>query len=307
MNHIAHALALAILIATTVSGQTPARVDGGGGARTTAQTRPPDNRRPRGTAVALLGWKAGIRSDAFGAIPFADAAAKIDAAGVAFVEGVSTNLDYKLGAEELASVKSRLAELGLRVPAYRIDSIPADEASRRKLLDFVKALEIELILTPSAADEDLPGVNVAVEDARGVYKQGAKTLGANLARRRQGRAASARAEQAAAARASRMAEQVRRLRNVAPIRQAAVLYHRSRRRRELRQGRPGRGRVSRQRDLPHAAHHDNRQNSGRRETEDRRRRSAAGAGHSRRNRESCSSSMSAPPAASTTRPSRTGT
>jgi type 1 glutamine amidotransferase len=183
MKQAIPALALAILIAAAVSGQTPApaQIDGLGGARTKTQTRPPDNRRPRGTAVALLGWKAGIRSDAFGAIPFAEAAAKIDAAGVAFVEAASTNLDYKLGAEEIANVKSRLAELGLRVPAYRIPSIPADEASRRALLAFAKALEIELILTRQPAlTKDLPGLNVAVEDARGVYKQGTTTLGANL-------------------------------------------------------------------------------------------------------------------------------
>jgi type 1 glutamine amidotransferase len=174
------AIALAILIAITVSGQTPARVDGTGGPRATSQTRPPDNRRPRGTAVTLLGWKAAIRSDAFGAVPFSEAAAKIDAAGVAFVEGVSANLDYRIGADALAAVKNRLAELGLRVPAYRIAAIPADEASRRQLLDFAKALEIELILTRQPPMKELPGVNVAVEDARGVYKQGAKTVGANL-------------------------------------------------------------------------------------------------------------------------------
>ena len=98
MGQTIRAIAIAILIATTASGQTPTRVDGGGGPRTTAQVRPPDNRRPRGTAVALLGWKAGIRSDAFGAVPFSEAAARIDAAGVAFIEGVSTDLNYALGA-----------------------------------------------------------------------------------------------------------------------------------------------------------------------------------------------------------------
>jgi len=191
MHHTIHALALATVMVTALSaqtpGQTPVKIDGGGGARTSKQTRPPDSRRPRGTAVALLGWKAGIRSDAFGAIPFSEAVAKIDAAGVAFVEGVSSNLDYKLGAAEIAGVKSRLAELGLRIPAYRIDSIPADETSRRQLADFARALEIELIVTrqPSTTPlipviSDLSGINVAVEDARGVYKQGANTLGANL-------------------------------------------------------------------------------------------------------------------------------
>lgn len=190
-NHTIHAIALAILVTTPVSaqtpGQAPVKVDGGGGARTSAQTRPPDNRRPRGTAVALLGWKAGIRSDAFGVLPFSEAAARIDAAGVAFIEGVSSNLDYRLGAGEIANVKNKLAELGLRIPAYRIESIPADDASRRQLVDFAKALEIELILTRQSPlmplmplMNDLPGIKVAVEDARGIYKQGANTLGANL-------------------------------------------------------------------------------------------------------------------------------
>jgi type 1 glutamine amidotransferase len=193
VNHTLRSVALTILVAASVSGlppggdgrfasaqtaQTPARVDGGGGARATRQTRPPDSRRPRGTAVTLLGWKAGIRSDAFGAIPFTEAAAKIDAEGLAFVEAVSSNLDYRLGGEELARIKEGLAELGLRVPAYRIESIPSDEASRSKLVEFVKALEIELIVARQAAE--LPGVAVVVEDGRGVYKQGTKTLGANL-------------------------------------------------------------------------------------------------------------------------------
>ena len=184
MKQTIPAFALAILVTASVSGQTPgqkptpSQIDGRGGARANAQTRPPDNRRPRGTAVALLGWKAGIRSDAFGAISFSEAAAKVDAAGVAFIEGVSTNLDYKLGADAIAAIKTRLSDLGLRVPAYRIESIPSDEASRRQLLEFAKALEIELILSRQPAE--LPGISVAVEDSRGLYKQGEKTLGANL-------------------------------------------------------------------------------------------------------------------------------
>jgi len=180
MTRAFQAIALAALVGTVVSGQTqaPPRVDGGGGNRATAQTRPPDNRRPRGTAVGLLGWKAGIRADAFGAIPFAEAAARIDAAGVAFVEGVSTSPDYRLAAQQIANIKRRLDELGLRMTVYRIDAIPSDAASRQKLLDFVKALGVEMVLTRQPAD--LPGVIVAVEDKRGIYTQGQKTLGANL-------------------------------------------------------------------------------------------------------------------------------
>jgi type 1 glutamine amidotransferase len=196
MNTTLPALAIALLMTASASGQTagqtpppsqsptPGQIDGRGGPRATAQKRPPDNRRPRGTAVALLGWKAGIRSDAFGAIPFIQAAERTDAAGIAFIEAVSSNLDYTLGADELAKIKARLADLGLRVPAYRLAAIPADEASRRKLLEFAKALEIELVLTreapAAAAAKDLAGITVAVEDSRGLYKQGDKTVGANL-------------------------------------------------------------------------------------------------------------------------------
>jgi len=184
------AICLSAAAFAQTSAQTPAKIDGTGGARTAKQTRPPDNRRPRGTAVGLLGWRAGIRSDAFGAIPFLDAAARIDAAGVAFIEAVYVNLDYKSSADEIANIKARLTDLGLRVPAYRIDAIPADELSRAKLLEFVKALEIDLILTRQAFDSasglaqgrpaSLSGVNIAVEDARGMYKQGETVLGANL-------------------------------------------------------------------------------------------------------------------------------
>lgn len=182
MKQPALALALVAFVGTAVSTQappqTPPKIDGTGGARTAKQVRPPDNRRPRGTAVGLLGWRAGIRSDAFGAIPFLDAAARIDADGVAFIEAVSANLDYKLGPDEIANIKARLTDLGLRIPAYRIDAIPTDEPSRARLLEFLKAFEIDLILTRRSAT--LAGIKVGVEDAQGVYKQGETVLGANL-------------------------------------------------------------------------------------------------------------------------------
>src|SRR5688572_2852510 len=178
MKQILSAAFIALLLITTATGQTPVKVDGTGGAKTAGQTRPPDNRRPRGTAVGLLGWRAGIRSDAFGAIPFLDAAVRIDAAGVAFIEAVSTNLDYKISADEIANIKARLTDLGLRVAAYRIDAIPSDAASRNTLLAFAKAMEIDLVLTNKPVA--LTGIKVAVEDASGMYKEGATTHGANL-------------------------------------------------------------------------------------------------------------------------------
>ena len=98
--------------------------------------------------------------------------------GIAFVEGVSVNLDYKMNAAEVATLKARLTNLGLRIPAYRLDAIPADPAFRRQLLDFANALEIEMILAKQPAE--LEGIKVATEDGRGMYKAGQTILGANL-------------------------------------------------------------------------------------------------------------------------------
>ena len=110
MKQTLRGAALAAIALASLSAQapapTPVQIDGTGGARTAKQTRPPDNRRPRGTAVGLLGWRAGIRSDAFGAIPFLEAAARIDAAGVAFVEidGRGADQDLPVASDGVARV-----------------------------------------------------------------------------------------------------------------------------------------------------------------------------------------------------------
>ncbi len=195
-------------------------------------------------------------------MPFAEAAARIDAAGVAFVEGVSTNLDYTLSGQALADVKDRLAQLGLRVAAYRIESIPSDDASRRSCWTSCKRPRNRADADASG-DAICPASTVAVEDARGVYKQGEKTLGANL--RDAARAAPLLLDLSRQQPPERP-EWPNKCGDCATSRPsvtAAVLHDQSWRRRELRQGRPRGARVSRQRDLAHAADHDHRQDSAR--------------------------------------------
>ncbi len=106
-------------------------------------------------AENLLGWRVGVRSDAFGPLTFSEAAARADAVGMAFVEGVSTqkvspdtpkNLDYNLTPAELDKVKARLNELRLRMPVYYAETIPGDEASRRRLFEFVRSLGGDMII-----------------------------------------------------------------------------------------------------------------------------------------------------------------
>jgi type 1 glutamine amidotransferase len=134
------------------------------------------------SALNLLGLRVGFSADSFGPISFSEAAAKADALGTGFLEASSSqkvspeipkSLDYNLSAEEVTAVKNRLAELRLRLVAYRAGAIPADESSRRRLFAFAKAVDIETIVTSAepAALPDLDklageyGVNVAVEGA----------------------------------------------------------------------------------------------------------------------------------------------
>ena len=117
--------------------------------------RPAAQSRARTQAETLLGWRVGVRTDAFGALTFSEAAAKADAGGIAMIEGVSAqkvsveiakNLDYNLTPAEVSKVKARLNELRLRMPAYQAGAIPADPASRRKVFEFAKGLGADIIV-----------------------------------------------------------------------------------------------------------------------------------------------------------------
>jgi type 1 glutamine amidotransferase len=119
------------------------------------------------SAENLLGWRLGFSAGAFGPISFSEAAAKADALGTGFLEASSSQqvspeltkaLDYHLTPDEVTAVKNRLAELRLRLVAYRVDEIPADESSLRQLFAFANALNIETIVT-SAAPANLSGLD----------------------------------------------------------------------------------------------------------------------------------------------------
>jgi type 1 glutamine amidotransferase len=118
-------------------------------------SRPSDQALARTAGASLLGWRVGVRTDAFGPLTFYQGAARADAAGMAFVEGVSTqkvspdiskNLDYNLTQSELDKVKARLNELRLRMPAYYAERIPGDQVSRHKLFEFARSLGADMII-----------------------------------------------------------------------------------------------------------------------------------------------------------------
>jgi len=137
------------------TGAVPGRGRGPQFTGPSVSVRPAAQSKARAQAETLLGWRVGVRTDALGPLTFSEAAAKADAGGMAFVEGVSTqkvsaeiakNLDYNLTASEVDKVKARLNELRLVMAAYDAGAIPGDEASRRKVFGFAKNLGADMII-----------------------------------------------------------------------------------------------------------------------------------------------------------------
>jgi len=136
--------AIGCLAQTPPPGPPAVPREGGPGVRPalSASVRLEDWALFRSAAASVLGWRVGVVSDAFRQGTFSEAAAKVDALGLANIAGVSTqkfseeipkNLDYKLTANELDAVRNRLRELNLRMPAYQAGVLGPDAGEPRKL------------------------------------------------------------------------------------------------------------------------------------------------------------------------------
>src|ERR1700686_4375053 len=171
--------ALAIVAGTT-AGSIRAQAPGRGGPVLPPSVSTRATKQIGARALNFMGFRVAFPANAFGPVSFSEAAAKADALGTGFLEASSSqkvspevpkSLDYNLSPDEVTAVKHRLAELRLRLVAYRAGGIPADESSRRRLFAFAKAVDIEMIVT-STAPTALPeldrlagefGINVAFE------------------------------------------------------------------------------------------------------------------------------------------------
>lgn len=171
----------------------PAAGRGGRGGGQNAPLVASISQRPPGSSLGTIragaadnniwfGWRVGIPAAAFKQLTFSDALSKADTLGVTGVEASSSqkvspeipkNLDYRLQTGERAAVNYRLRELGQQVWAYRVDDIGSDDASRRKVFEFAKAINNQLIIVPEQAPlaeldklADEFGINVAVASRR---------------------------------------------------------------------------------------------------------------------------------------------
>src|SRR4051812_14676331 len=149
------------------------------------------SKRPTGASLSTIragaqdpniwfAWRVGTPTTAVKGQTFSEALAIADINGVPQVEASSTQLvaneipkplDYRLQAGERNAVNYRLKELTESVMAYRVDKLPSDGETLRKVFDFAKAIGAPMIITgaDAASIGDLDkiaeefGVNVALE------------------------------------------------------------------------------------------------------------------------------------------------
>jgi hypothetical protein len=120
----------------------------------------------RSAAASVLGWRVGIPASAFGPVTFSEAAAKVDALGLAFIAGsdsqqfskeIPKKLDYKLAPGEIEAVRDRLRSLNMRMPVYFASSCSAE------VFKFAKSLGVETVICTSPAESMPAGVGAVVE------------------------------------------------------------------------------------------------------------------------------------------------
>src|SRR5918992_686006 len=105
-------------------------------------------------------------------LTFLESVVRADAALVPFVEASSTqrvspqvqkNLDYNLTPAEIAAVRAGMGQ-NVRVGAYRVDSLPADAATRRRVFEFAQDLGATTLVVPGNTSFD--GLDALAEEFR---------------------------------------------------------------------------------------------------------------------------------------------
>ena len=157
----------------------------GRGGQAAAPQIPSISQRPPGGGLSAIrvgaadnnmwfGWRVGIPSTAIKGLTFSEALVRADGypIGVTTVEASSTQiasvevpkpLDYRLQTGERNAIVYRLRELNQQILSYRVDTIGADEAARRTVFEFAKAVNVPLIVV-GADTPNLPELEKLAEE-----------------------------------------------------------------------------------------------------------------------------------------------
>jgi type 1 glutamine amidotransferase/sugar phosphate isomerase/epimerase len=110
----------------------------------------------RTAADQVLGWKIGMRSDAFPGASFGEALVDTDALSLGNIEAFSDQkfdidipkaIDDTLYPDEVRAITDKLIAMNITVAAYHVPEISADESEARKLFQFAGAIGAKMIAT----------------------------------------------------------------------------------------------------------------------------------------------------------------
>jgi type 1 glutamine amidotransferase len=165
MKKTFHALLIAIVGGTVMGSAQQV------GVRPLPAQVPSISMRPTGSGLGTIrvgaadnniwfGWRVGVPATSIRALTFSDALPKYDVASVASVElsnrqivspEIPKKLDYRLQPGERNAIVYRLKELGEQVLAYRVDALPPDAATRRKVVEFAKSIGAPAVIVGADA------------------------------------------------------------------------------------------------------------------------------------------------------------
>ena len=163
MTNRIYAVATMVALGTFAAGAQQAPPAGRQGAPAVAPAPPPVpsiSKRPTGSSLGTIragaqdnniwfGWRVAMPANAIKGMTFSEVLARADAMSVPMVDVSSGQqvafeipkpFDHRLQTGERNAVNYRLRELNEGVAVYRVETLPADEPTRRKVFEFAKAL-----------------------------------------------------------------------------------------------------------------------------------------------------------------------
>lgn len=108
------------------------------------------------TPAEKLGWKLGVQTYSFNRFTFFEAVDKTASIGLRYVEAypgqrIAADIDGQIGVgmseEQLRAVEQKLESAGIRVVAFGVVGLSADEAESRRVFDWCKRMGVEVINT----------------------------------------------------------------------------------------------------------------------------------------------------------------
>lgn len=126
-----------------------------------APTIPSAKLTPAIRAQEKLGWRLGVEAYTFHRFTLFDSIDKVAELGLPYMGGLNfqrvsdeipKNLDPSLTDEEIARVRQKLDEAGIRMLTYYYQDIPGDEDGCRKVFEFGRKLGIETFMAEPVPD-----------------------------------------------------------------------------------------------------------------------------------------------------------